>query len=180
MNDFTNNAAEALNLSVEAARQLGHGYVGTEHLLYGLSRAHDSLSSTVLGENSITPEYVINKISELIGTDSPSYVSGSDMTPRLKKVIENSVYEARNLGYNMIGSEHLLIALLKESDSKAAEIINEVADPSEILEDVYDKLGVVQAPTGKSSETSGAKKNKTPTLDKFGRDLTELASSGKI
>ncbi len=180
MNDFTNNAAEALNLSVEAARQLGHGYVGTEHLLYGLSRAHDSVSATVLGENSITPEYVINKISELIGTDSPSYVSGSDMTPRLKKVIENSVYEARNLGYNMIGSEHLLIALLKESDSKAAEIINEVADPSEILEDVYDKLGVVQAPTGKGSETSGTKKNKTPTLDKFGRDLTELASSGKI
>ena len=180
MNDFTNNAAEALNLSVEAARQLGHGYVGTEHLLYGLSRAHDSVSATVLSDNSITPEYVINKISELIGTDSPSYVSGSDMTPRLKKVIENSVYEARNLGYNMIGSEHLLIALLKESDSKAAEIINEVADPSDILEDVYDKLGVVQAPTGKSSETSGAKKNKTPTLDKFGRDLTELASAGKI
>ena len=180
MNDFTNNAAEALNLSVEAARQLGHGYVGTEHLLYGLSRAHDSVSATVLANNSITPEYVINKISELIGTDSPSYVTGSDMTPRLKKVIENSVYEARNLGYNMIGSEHLLIALLKESDSKAAEIINSAADPSEILEDVYDKLGVVQAPTGKSSETEGAKKNKTPTLDKFGRDLTELASSGKI
>ena len=180
MNDFTNNAAEALNLSVEAARQLGHGYVGTEHLLYGLSRAHDSVSATVLANNSITPEYVINKISELIGTDSPSYVTGSDMTPRLKKVIENSVYEARNLGYNMIGSEHLLIALLKESDSKAAEIINSAADPSEILEDVYDKLGVVQAPTGKSSETAGAKKNKTPTLDKFGRDLTELASSGKI
>ncbi len=180
MNDFSNKAAEALNLSVEAARQLGHGYVGTEHLLYGLSRADDSVSSSVLTERGITPEYVIEKITELIGTGSPSYVNGSDMTPRLKKVIENSVYEARNLGYNMVGSEHLLIALLREGESKASEIISSAADPSDILEDVYDKLGVAGSKTGSGTENARAKKSNTPTLDNFGRDLTELASSGKI
>lgn len=180
MNDFSNKAAEALNISVEAARQFGHGYVGTEHLLYGLAAARDSVSSEVLCNRGITPEYVIEKISELIGRGSPSYVSGNDMTPRLKKVIENSVYEARNLGYNMVGSEHLLIALLRESDSKAAEIIYAETDPSDILDDVYDKLGISEAATGKSPETARSGKTDTPTLDSFGRDLTELARAGKI
>ncbi len=182
MNDFTNKAAEALNLSVEAARQLGHGYVGTEHLLYGLAKADDSISSSVLESNGITPEFVIEKIAQLIGTGTPSFVTGSDMTPRLKKVIENSIYEARELGYNMIGTEHLLISLLKEKDSKASQIISFCSDTNDILEDTYDNLGLVGATNEKKSETKkgGYKKGNTPTLDNFGRDLTSLAADGKI
>lgn len=80
MNNFTDKAAQALNFSVEAARQLGHGYVGTEHLLYGLAKAEESISSSVLEDNGITPEFVIEKIAEIIGTGSPSFVTGSDMT----------------------------------------------------------------------------------------------------
>ena len=180
MNDFSNKAAEALSLSVEAARQLGHGYVGTEHLLYGLTRTQDSVSASVLAESGITPDYVLEKISELVGTGSTSYVTGNDMTPRLKKIIANSVYEARNLGYNMVGTEHMLISLLREQDSKAAEIISENANPSEILAELLDRLGISGAPASGNNESAKGKKTNTPTLDNFGRDLTELASSGKI
>ena len=182
MNDFTNKAAEALNLSVEAARQLGHGYVGTEHLLYGLSKASDSISASILQSNGITPEAVLRKITEIIGTGSPTYVTGSDMTPRMKRIIENSVYEARNLGNSMIGDEHLLIALLRETDSKASEIIAEFADPSVIISELFGRMGISEETAGNGQKTGdgGGGKGSTPTLDSFGRDLTALASEGKI
>jgi len=182
MKNFTDKATEALNLSVEAARQLGHGYVGTEHLLYGLAKAEESIAAAVLEENGITAEFVINKIAEIIGTGSPSFVTGSDMTPRLKKVIGNSIYEARDLGYNMVGTEHILLSLLKEKDSKAAEIISLESNSNDIAADILDKLGISAATNGKSSDVkkSSAKKGNTPTLDSFGRDLTEFASEGKI
>lgn len=182
MKNFTDKATEALNLSVEAARQLGHGYIGTEHLLYGLAKAEESISAAVLEDNGITAEFVIEKIAEIIGTGAPSFVTGSDMTPRLKKVIGNALYEARDLGYNMVGTEHILLSLLKEKDSKAAEIIAFEANLNDIASDVLDKLGISAATNGKSADVkkTNTKKGNTPTLDSFGRDLTEFAAEGKI
>ena len=88
MNNFSSKASEALNSAMRSAQELGHGYIGTEHLLLGLTQTHESVAHKVLLQNGITSEYVVSKISELIGTGTPSTVSGQDMTPRLKKILD--------------------------------------------------------------------------------------------
>ena len=181
MNHFSDKATTALNLSVEAARQLGHAYVGTEHLLLGLLKTEDSVASSVLEENNITAEQVINKIVENVGSGTPTNVSGNDLTPRMKRILEQSAREAVQTGRKVIGTEHLLIALLRERDCEALRIINEISNPKEIYHSVLKAMNI-QPSNGdkKNSVSSGSKKGSTPTLDSFGRDLTEMASEGKI
>ena len=181
MNHFSDKATTALNLSVEAARQLGHAYVGTEHLLLGLLKTEDSVASSVLEENNITAEQVINKIVENVGSGTPTNVSGNDLTPRMKRILEQSAREAVQTGRKVIGTEHLLIALLRERDCEALRIINEISNPKEIYHSVLKSMNI-QPSNGdkKNSVSSGSKKGSTPTLDSFGRDLTEMASEGKI
>ena len=132
MNNFSAKATEALNAAMRAAGELGHGYIGTEHLLLGLAQTSDSIAQKILSQNGITSEYIVSKISEMIGTGTPSFVSGQDMTPRLKKILEQSFSEARQTGHNVIGTEHLLMALLRERDSKGVEIIEAQACPGHI------------------------------------------------
>ena len=185
MNNFSAKATEALNAAMRAAGELGHGYIGTEHLLLGLAQTSDSIAQKILSQNGITSEYIVSKISEMIGTGTPSFVSGQDMTPRLKKILEQSFSEARQTGHNVIGTEHLLMALLRERDSKGVEIIElNGADIKEIYSDILESMGLVAAQGDRPDQTNrkpGKKTHKdTPTLDTFGRDLTDMAEEHKI
>ncbi|MBQ2916419.1 MAG: ATP-dependent Clp protease ATP-binding subunit [Clostridia bacterium] len=181
MNHFSDKATTALNLSVEAARQLGHGYVGTEHLLLGLLKTEGSVASSVLESNGLSAEFIINKIVENVGSGTPSNVTGNDLTPRMKRIIEQSAREAAQMGRKVIGTEHLLMSLLRERDCEALRILNETADPKEVYNSVLKSLDIQPANGDKKhSVQSGNKKGDTPTLDSFGRDLTEMASEGKI
>jgi len=185
--NFSDMAQRALNLSLEGAREFGHGYVGTEHLLLGLVQAEDSIASKVLEKSGITSNSVVGRIVEMIGTGTPSNISASDMTPRTKKVIEQSFIEARSLGHRVIGTEHILLALLRERDSKAMEIIEiEHGDIKKIQTDILEALGLTPVNSGagfssvKNEKNTKKSNNDTPTLDNFGRDLTEMAIEHKI
>jgi len=181
MNHFSDKSTTALNLSVESARQLGHAYVGTEHLLLGLLKTADSVASAVLEENNVTAEYVLNKIVESVGSGTPTNVSGNDLTPRMKRIIEQSAREAAQMGRKVVGTEHLLIALLRERDCEALRIIASVADPKEIYSSILKAMNIQPSNGDKKNSVMGEnKKGSTPTLDSFGRDLTEMASEGKI
>ncbi len=179
-NHFSDKATTALNLSVEAARQLGHGYVGTEHLLLGLLKTEGSVASSVLEKNGLSAEFIINKIVENVGSGTPSNVTGNDLTPRMKRIIEQSAREAAQMGRKVIGTEHLLLSLLRERDCEALRILSETADPKEVYNTVLKALDIQPANGDKKSSAGSSKKGDTPTLDSFGRDLTEMASEGKI
>ncbi len=181
--NFTTRANMAIENTIEAARQLGHGYIGTEHLLLGLCQTGDSMAARTLSKFGISDTLVLNKIAEEIGTGVPTNLSLQDVTPRLKRIIQNSVIEASHAGANLVGTEHLLMALLRESESKAAEMIrSEGADVREIFEEVVSQQGLAGADStaAKNSARPGGKSKGTPTLDSFGRDLTAMAEGGKI
>lgn len=186
MSEFTENATAVLNHALQGARELGHGYVGTEHLLLGLTQT-DGIAGNVLAENGITAEKVIDKISQIIGTGAPSNVTGRDLTPRMKRILEQSFLEARKTGQFLIGSEHLLMALLLEADCKAVEILELCGTSREVVyRGVLESIGL--EPAASAGMTSGpqtpagknAKAGATPTLDSFGRDLTEMVKEKKI
>ncbi len=186
MNNFSGKAMLAIDLSRDAARQMGHGYIGTEHLLLGLARCEGSVAASVLDKNDLSADFISDTIAEIIGKGAPSSVSGDDMTPRLKKVIRQSVYEAQRLGQRTVGTEHLLISLLRETDSKGVEIIEMKTDIKTVFNDIIQALGYSVQPTDSKQNSYSASANKertssdTPTLDSFGRDLTKLASENKI
>ncbi len=180
-NNFSQKATMALNFALQAARELGHSYIGTEHLLVGLVQTEDSVAQKALSDGGITVEGLISRIAESIGTGTPSNVSGQDMTPRMKKILEQSYLEARQLGHNIIGTEHLLLALLKETDCKAVELLeSEGADAREVSSAILELLGIV--PSNAQKKGASAKKNggKTPGLDQYGVDLTEQAKERKV
>ena len=168
---------------------MGHTYIGSEHLLYALACEEDSAASKVLEKYGVTPENVRSLIEEMAGTGSPSYVTATDMTPRTKKIIEGSAYESMRYGQGYIGTEHLLLALLNESDCVAVRMLGELgADPSAIKSDIVDFLGEVGGASGGSADDapkSGKAGKKSdikgaPTLSNYGRDLTAMAKEGKI
>ncbi len=168
---------------------MGHTYIGSEHLLYALACEEDSAASKVLEKYGVTPENVRSLIEEMAGTGSPSYVTATDMTPRTKKIIEGSAYESMRYGQGYIGTEHLLLALLNESDCVAVRMLGELgADPSAIKNDIVDFLGEVGGASGVSADDApkGGKSGKksdikgAPTLSNYGRDLTAMAKEGKI
>ena len=120
---FTTRAKKAIEIAQDEAISLGHNYIGTEHILYGLVKEGAGVASKVLANQNITPEEVEKKINEMIGKE---VITGSEtlgFTPRSKRVIENSFIEARKLGYDYIGTEHLLMGILREGDSIAARIL---------------------------------------------------------
>ena len=181
--NFSAKANAVIEEAVSAAADLGHGYVGTEHLLLGLCRVDDTVAKYALDKSGITAETVEEQIVEDIGRGIKGNVSVQDMTPRTKRVLQNAVNEAYSMGSKIVGTEHLLISVLRESDSKAMDIIlSEGVEPNEIVADMLEKMGVARPDTEKSGrhEKGNAKGGKTPTLDSFGRDLTALAKAGKV
>ncbi|MEE0263998.1 MAG: ATP-dependent Clp protease ATP-binding subunit [Acutalibacteraceae bacterium] len=184
-NGFTDNANKAMNYAIENAQQLGHTYIGTEHILLGLLQEDTGVAYVALSNSGIYFESIENIIKEKIGIGSMTQLTTNDLTPRSKRVIQMAVVIANRHGYSYVGTEHLLIALLDDSESYAVRIILDAGTtPSEIIESVR-----VQLTSGKhnigneiGNNIGKAKKShtKTDTLDKYGIDLTAKAKQGEI
>lgn len=180
-NSFTQKANEVLNLAIKAAENYGHNYVGSEHILYGLLSECTGLAASILNEKGITAEDVDNLIRTEIGTGNPTRLSPDDFTPRSKRIIELSFQIARSMRHSFVGTEHLLVSLIKESDSYAVRFLNELGvSVDEILQFVAESISGGESDATESKKNGKKGKSKTPTLDEFGKDLTELAKQGKI
>lgn len=178
-NSFTTKANEVLNLAIKSAETYGHNYIGTEHILVGLL----SIDSTVpaLTNNGVTYEGVDSLIREEIGVGNPTSLTPDDFTPRAKRIIEISFQIARTMRNSYVSVEHILAALLKEEDSYAVKFINELGtDSQRILDDLITDLSSNSYDSNQQSGSKKKGKSKTPTLDEFGKNLTELAKQGKI
>ena len=182
--NFTSRAKKAIEIANDAALELGHRYIGTEHLLYGLAKEGSGVASKVLENQEITPENIIDVTIALVGKDEPIEET-LGFTPRTKRVIENAFIEARKLGYNYIGTEHLLIGLLREGDSVAARILIELnVNIPKLYGEIIRVINEGEDLAGESDAKNGRRKsgsyNQTPTLNQFGEDLTEKAKEGKL
>ena len=122
---FTNRAKKSIEIADDISLELGHNYIGTEHMLYGLIKEGEGIASKVLTNKGITEEKVEKKIEEMLGKGKEIEQS-LGFTPRAKRILENAFLEARKIGYNFIGTEHLLLAILKEKDCIATRIITEL------------------------------------------------------
>nr|WP_069651024.1 ATP-dependent Clp protease ATP-binding subunit [Caloranaerobacter ferrireducens] len=175
---FTERAQKVILFAQEEAKQLKHNYVGTEHLLLGLIKEGEGIAARVLTNLGVDLDKVRQKIINLIGYgNEEGELLG--FTPRTKRVFELSLMEAKSLGHNYIGTEHILLGLIKEGEGVAATILKEVGiDLSKAREEILSMLD-------NSFNRHGQKANhrgnvKTPTLDKYGRDLTKLAQEEKL
>ena len=180
--NFTEKSREALRQAHDAACEMGHGYVGSEHLLLGIIREGSGVAAKALDDAGITQETVENKIKETIGFSEPLDMQTElSLTPRSKRILEIAAMEARRLGHNYIGTEHILMAIIRDGDGVAAQIL---ASSGVHMGDFYaNTLNSIDnetvSPNSASQKAAGGSKN-TPTLDKFGRDLTQLANEGKF
>ncbi len=181
---FTEQARQAIGLAVDAAEALGHSYVGTEHLLIGLIQEEEGVAARVLDSCGVTAEKVLQLVNQLISPNqSVGMMERSTYTPSATRVLENSYREAVRFKAPLIGTEHLLIALIRENDCVAARLLNTMGIS---LQKLYVELLAAMgedAPAGRE-ELQGAKgsrgKTSTPTLNSYSRDLTALAREGKL
>mgnify|MGYP000111138942 FL=1 len=178
---FTAKARESINLAVQAAAELGHSYVGTEHLLIGLLEEGGGVAARVLSENGVKKEKVISLVSQLISPDQTVRMEESGYTPSARRVLENSYKEAVRFKARLIGTEHLLISIIRDNDCVASRLLNTIGiSIQKLYIDVLAAMGE-DAPANKEELLKGAKtKGSTPTLDSYSRDLTELARAGKL
>ena len=182
---FTKRAEKALEYAGDLAQGFGHNYIGTEHILYGLVKEGSGVASQVLNMQKITAENVVEEIEVLIGKGDKSQNRGEiGFTPRSKRVIENAFLEARKLGSEFIGTEHLLIGIMREGDSVAVRIMMDLnANPQKLYNEIVkvinedENAGVSdKQPKGKARGSY----NQTPTLNQYGTDLTKKATEGKL
>jgi ATP-dependent Clp protease ATP-binding subunit ClpC len=178
---FTTKARTAINLAVQAAERLGHGYVGTEHLLIGLLEEGSGVASRVLEENGVKEDKVLNLISQLIAPDQAVRLQeDGGYTPGARRVLENSYREAVRFKANLIGTEHVLISIIRDNDCVASRLLNTIGvSVQKLYIDVLAAMGE-DAPANKEELMKTHKKGNTPTLDSYSRDLTELALKGKL
>ena len=183
--NFTGRAKKAIEIANEVAIELGHNYIGTEHILYGLAKEGSGVASKVLENQEITPQDIVDKIIELIGQgDTIDETLG--FTPRTKRVIELAFIEARKLGYNYIGTEHLLISILREGDSIATRILLELnVNIPKLYNEIVKVINEGEDLASNDSKSNGKEGkrgsyNQTNTLNQFGEDLTKKAEEGKL
>ena len=183
-NKFTPRAEEALRLSQEAAEELGHGYVGSEHLLLGLIREEEGIAHRVLSEFGVTDEMVCSVLQRSVGHGVSGAAPSQGLTPRAKSVVELAVSEAARMGSGYIGTEHLLMGLLREGGNMGLRILRTIGvDPNKMYSAVLKKLSDASAkavPSGGSSAARDGDKKSGKALAEFTRDLTEAARSGKL
>ena len=182
-NKFTPRAEESLRLSQEAAGELGHGYVGTEHLLLGLLREEEGIAHRVLSEYGITDEMVCSILQSSVGRGLSGAAPTQGLTPRAKSVVELAVSEAARTGAGYIGTEHLLMGILREGNNMALRILQTVgADPRKMYASITQKLSDASPHTVTSgSATANRESGKSgKTLAEFTRDLTDAAREGKL
>ena len=184
MERYTPQAKEALSLAVGVAESLNHGYVGTEHLLIGLLQEGTGVAAKVLEENGVEEDKVVELVSQLIAPNPTLQTADTAAyTPRARRVIENSYREAVRFKAAQIGTEHLLIAILREGDCVASRLLNTMGvSVQKIYIDLLAAMGE-DAPTVKEemqSSRAGRRGNATPTLDSYSRNLTKMAEEGKL
>src|SRR5476649_2596245 len=176
---FTDRARRVLVLAQEEARLLNHSFIGTEHILLGLIHEGEGLAAKALESLGISLEAVREKVEETIGPDGSAPTGSPPFTPRAKKVLELSLREALQLGHNYIGTEHMLLGLVREGEGVAAQVLQSLgADLPRVRQQVIQLLSGYQgrdqagAASGSGAEASS---NGSPVLDQFGRNLTQLA-----
>ncbi len=179
---FTASAEKALELAQELAMRLGHNYVGTEHILYGLAEEGTGVASQVLNNQDINAESIKNEIIDIVGETTPiDDINNLSLTPRSKKVVENAFMEARGIGTEFIGTEHILVGVLREGDSIATRILLELnADPQKIYSEIVKVVNEEEQIEKNSSKEGKGSYNSTPTLNQYGTDLTKQAKEGKL
>src|SRR5438309_1535051 len=186
---FTDRARKVMQLANQEAQRFNHEYIGTEHILLGLVKEGSGVAANVLKNLDIDLRKIRLEVEKIVqhGPGGEQVVMGRlPHTPRAKKVIEYSVEEARNLNHNYVGTEHLLLGLLREQEGVAAQVLMNLGLKLEdVREEVLNLLGHnmdagESGGGGGGERTAGKGKSKTPALDSFGRDLTELARQGKL
>jgi ATP-dependent Clp protease ATP-binding subunit ClpC len=177
---FTDRARRVVVLAQEEARLLNHNYIGTEHILLGLISEGEGVAAKALESLGVSLDSVRSQVEEIIGTGSSSPQGHIPFTPRAKKVLELSLREALQLGHNYIGTEHILLGLIREGEGVAAQVLQKLgADLSRVRQQVIQLLSGYgpsqEKPSGEPAPAGGS-----PILDQFGRNLTALASSNKL
>src|SRR3954470_22939788 len=183
---FTDRARKVMQLANQEAQRFNHEYIGTEHILLGLVKEGSGVAANVLKNLDVDLRKILLEVEKIVqtGPGSEMVTMGKlPQTPRAKKVIEYSIEEARNLNHNYVGTEHLLLGLLREQEGVAAQVLMNLGLRLEdVREEVLNLLGhsemAEESTGGEKQATKG--KSKTPALDSFGRDLTELARQGKL
>ena len=179
---FTKSAEKVLEYANDIAIELKHNYIGTEHLLYGLAKEETGIANKVLENQNVTGDSVAAKIESLIGIGEKEISETIGFTPRTKRVIENAFREAKKLGSDYIGTEHILIGIMRESDSIAVRIMQELdVNPQRLYNEIVKVLnenGNQEEQARGNSKTSSY--NSTPTLNQFGNDLSKQAIEGKL
>ena len=180
-NGFTEKANNAVNEAISTAEKMGHTYIGSEHILLGLVRETDSAASRILTEAGASADEIEKLIKEQIGTKNPvKGLTPDDCTPRTKRLLQTAVSQAANMGSGYVGTEHLLIALLADSESYASRFLDQSGVSKDtIVSSLRELFGREQENEGgyRSGDQAGGK---TSNLDKFGRDLTKAAEKGDI
>jgi ATP-dependent Clp protease ATP-binding subunit ClpC len=184
---FTERAEAAIEKAQQAAQELGHSYVGTEHLLLGIAREGGGQGARILRKNGLTDELLTELIEKYVGKGDPG-APAQGLTPRAKRVIELAVGDAGRLNHNFVGTEHLLMGILREPECAAARIITGTGlDLNTLYTEVLNTFGGAQernwqrpVTAAAPNQRSSARHGDTKTLDQYSRDLTEMAAKGKL
>ncbi len=183
---FTDRARKVMGLARQEAQRFNHDYIGTEHILLGLIQEGSGVAADVLKNLDVDPKKIRQEIEKLVSHGTTMVTMGQlPFTPRAKKVLELALEEASNLGHNYIGTEHLLLGLIREQEGIAAQVLTNLSVRLEdVREEVLELLGAEVAQgedeDGEPAAAQASTKSKSPALDAFGRDLTELATEGKL
>lgn len=181
---FTQKANAALNAAIESAQDMGHTYIGSEHLLLGLLREEGGIAYSVLTNRGVTAERVEDLVKTSFGVASKTQLNPGDFTPRFNNIVNLASMQARALGHNYIGTEHLLLGLLKEESSAAVNALGQFGvSAQDIVGDISKALGAVNAGGERDHMPAAGQNNAqsdTPTLEQFGRDLTAVAQQNGI
>jgi len=187
-NRFTKKAQNTLNNALRFAAEMGHTYIGSEHILLALAAETDSVAAKLLADKGLSVEKLKTEITALSGLGSASSVSPADMTPRTKRIIEGSAIQSHRTGQSYIGTEHLLLSVLSERDSVAVRILDHLGvSPADLSNEILALLGGANGNepghppvAGRGKESKSGALEGAPTLASYGRDLTALAKEGKI
>ncbi|MBR3134089.1 MAG: ATP-dependent Clp protease ATP-binding subunit [Clostridia bacterium] len=179
---FTTRAEKALEIAQDLAMELGHKYIGSEHILYGLIDEGTGIACRVVNNQDILSENVKEEIIDIVGEGTP--IRNPEIlgfTPRSKRIIENAFMDAREMGSEHIGTEHILIGILKEGDSVAARILLDLgADPQKLYNETTKIINEEKELKEQRPESRRGSFNSTPTLNQYGNDLTKQAEEGKL
>ncbi|MEE1280617.1 MAG: ATP-dependent Clp protease ATP-binding subunit [Oscillospiraceae bacterium] len=183
-NGFTQKANKALNSAIEFAQQLGHTYIGSEHILGGILKEEDSVASELLRSDDLNFLELSEQLEVDIGKGMPTNLSPADFTPRTKRILETALLEARKVGHSYVGTEHILLALLNERDCYAVKYLEHFnVNADNLRRDCLETMGAeetVQENKSAGNARVGKGKSNTKNLDEFSRDLTVSAKNGEL